>query len=441
MQDFFKDVQLSELQASFLEWIDTVVLTGSTGYQALAVLVTFFIATLLARPLQDRVHDSLAKADRARLAAAEQFSDEINDLMLPLIWLILQWGVSYLFASWGVPNGLLIVTTSLTTAWVIIRFMSGLIKSKFWSRVVATVAWAIAALNILGLLDETRTLLDSLALTLGDIRISALSVVEGLISLVILLWVANVITRLVDQQVYRSVTLTPSIKVLISKLTQIGAFGLAILLALGGAGIDLTALTIFSGALGIGVGFGLQKIVANFISGIILLLDKSVKPGDNIVVADTFGWIDKLNARYASVITRDGTEHLIPNEDLITQRVENWSYTNRLLRLRMPIGVSYESDIHKAIALCEEAAAEIERIKENPAPRCLLRGFGDNAVDLELRAWIDDPQNGRGGVMNDCLLKVWDKFQEHGIEFPYPQRDVHIKSIGVETQALLEESE
>jgi len=180
--------------------------------------------------------------------------------------------------------------------------------------------------------------------------------------------------------------------------------------------------------IGIGIGLGLQKSIANLFSGLVLLLDKSIKPGDVIAIGDTYGWVDSLNARYVSVYTRDGIEHLIPNEQLITQEVQNWTHTNRLIRLRLPIGVHYESDVRRAIDLCVESATEVERVIDKPAPVCLLNGFGDNSVDLELRFWIGDPQKGTSNVKSKILMNVWDKFKENKIEIPYPQRDLHIRS-------------
>jgi small-conductance mechanosensitive channel len=186
---------------------------------------------------------------------------------------------------------------------------------------------------------------------------------------------------------------------------------------------------LFSGALGLGIGFGLQKVFANLVSGFIILADKSIKPGDVIQVGDTYGWIKFLGSRYVSVVTRDGTEHLIPNENLVTGQVINWSYSNNLVRLRVPIGISYESDLQKAMQLMLEASATTKRVLQEPKPSCLLVGFGDSAVNFELRVWIGDPENGLGTIKSDLLLGVWQRFREQGIVFPYPQRVLHHKSI------------
>jgi len=221
--------------------------------------------------------------------------------------------------------------------------------------------------------------------------------------------------------------------VLAAKLARISLITLAILIALSSVGIDLTALAVFGGALGVGLGFGLQKIFSNLVSGIILLLDKSIKPGDVISLGTTFGWINHLGLRYTSVITRDGMEHLIPNEELITQRVENWSFSNKLVRLRAPVGVSYHSDIRLAMQLCLDAAKMSPRVQLDPEPKVQLLGFGDNSVNLEIRFWVDDPEQGRANITSEILLAVWDSFHEHGIEIPFPQRDLHIKSLLGET--------
>jgi potassium efflux system protein len=200
-------------------------------------------------------------------------------------------------------------------------------------------------------------------------------------------------------------------------------------------GIDLTAFAVFSGALGLAVGFGLQKTFGNLIAGIILLMDRSIKPGDVIVVADAVGRVNKIGVRAVSVITRDGKEHLIPNELLMTERVENWSYSSREVRIKMAVGVSYDSDLRLAQRLMLEAADEAPRVLKKPAPVCWITGFGDSAVNHELRLWISDPEGGLGNIQGDVFLRIWDKFKAAGIEIPFPQRDVHVRSLPEKTPA------
>jgi small-conductance mechanosensitive channel len=195
--------------------------------------------------------------------------------------------------------------------------------------------------------------------------------------------------------------------------------------------IDLSALAIFGGAIGLGIGFGLQKIFSNLVSGVILLLDRSIKPGDVITVDETYGRVSTLGMRFASVKTRDGHEHLIPNEELITSRVINWSYSDTAVRVRRPVGIAYGSDVRLAQKLIEEAVPKVPRVVAIPKTVCQLHGFGDNSIDLEVRFWIRDPQNGVNNVTSEVLLAIWDTFTENGIQFPFPQRDIHI--VGSET--------
>jgi len=328
----------------------------------------------------------------------------------------------------GWPSRLLESVVSLLTAWVVIRFASSFVRDPGWSRTLAVIAWSVAALNLVGLLKPTISILESMGFSLGDVRLSVLGVIKAGLVLIILLWLAGAISRITEHRLDSSKSLSPSARVLLGKFIKVTLIVIAILAALESIGIDLTALAVFGGAIGLGIGFGLQKVISNLISGVILLMDKSVKPGDVIAINDTFGWINRLSARYVSVITRDGIEHLIPNEDLISQRVENWSYSNSLIRMRLPIGISYESDVPLAMTLAVEAADSVERALKNPAPVCRLMNFGPDSVELELRVWINDPKLGVANVRSDVLLNVWELYHEHGIEFPFAQRDLHIKS-------------
>lgn len=353
----------------------------------------------------------------------------LEAIALPAFWFLALW-IATLFATaaqW--PHHVMQSVVGLITAWIVIRLASTVIRNPAWARALALIAWTIAALNLLGLLGPISLFLDGLALDLGDTRISMLGLLKGAAALVFLLWAAGFISQLIEGRLKTVEALTPTVQVLFGKLTRIILFTLALLMALNSVGIDLTALAVFSGAVGLGLGFGLQKVVSNLISGVILLLDKSVKPGDVISLGQSFGWINKLSARYVSVITRDGTEHLIPNEELISQRVENWSFTDSRIRLPLLIGVAYETDVPKAMELCVEAAKVEKRVLTYPEPVCRLIGFGDSAINLELRIWIDDPQNGMANVKSNIYLRVWELFKEHGVQFPFPQQDVHIKEM------------
>lgn len=324
------------------------------------------------------------------------------------------------------PGGLFQIAMSLVTAWIVIRLFTSFISNSWLSRAVALFVWLVAALNIFGLLTPLVEILKAASIDFGTATISAYDVIWGLITFIALIWFSLFLSRIVEAQLKSVRGINPSIKVLIGKVTKISFVSLAFLLALNTTGIDLTALAVFGGALGVGIGFGMQKVVSNFISGVILLMDRSIKPGDVIQIQDTYGSVNKLAARYTSVITRDGTEYLIPNEDMITQPVINWSHTNRVVRRRISLNVSYKTDLDLARKIMINAAKKHERTLDEMDPRALIKGFGDNGVELELRFWINDPQNGVANINSDVMSVIWTKFHEAGIEFPYPQRVVHI---------------
>lgn len=314
---------------------------------------------------------------------------------------------------------------SLFGAWVLIRLLTSFIRDPFWSRTVATFIWLIAALNILGLLGPLSDLLGAVSFD-PDGRVSLLSIIRAILILAVLFWAASLVARTLSARIEKAPTLTPSARLLISKTIQITLIAVAVVAALSMAGINLAALAIFSGAIGLGIGFGLQKIFANLISGIILLLDRSIKPGDVITLEETYGHVNTLGMRFASVITRDGHEHLIPNEDFITTKVINWSFSDEAVRIKRPVGVAYGTDVPKAMELVVEAANTVPRVLKTPATRCLLRGFGDNSIDLEVRFWIADPSQGVNNVSSEVLLAIWKSFEANGVAFPFPQRDVHL---------------
>ena len=237
--------------------------------------------------------------------------------------------------------------------------LSRIIRNRLVARTLGWLAWIYAALVILSIDDDAAAFLDSLALPLGELRLSALTVLKAAVLLIATVWLAIVAGSYLDERVRSSEELTPSIRVLIGKVAKIGLVLVAGAFALSSVGIDLTALTVFSGAVGVGLGFGLQKVISNFVSGVIILVDKSIKPGDTISLEGTFGWVRELRARFVSVVTRDGREYLIPNEDFVTQRVINWSFSDKLVRLDVNFGVSYDADPHKVSQLAIEAAMKV----------------------------------------------------------------------------------
>ena len=364
----------------------------------------------------------------------------LRPVAFPLLWILLLWFAVAAFREAEAPAKLVEISLALLIAWVGVRLATSFVVSPFWSRLIPLAIVVVVALKAFDLWTITLTILNQMVLTIGSVRISALGIIEALLILLAFWAAAGFSARWLTHWADRLPGLSPSARVLLGKVVRALAWAVALLVALHVVGIDLTTLAVFSGAVGLGIGFGLQTVVANLFSGVILLLDRSVKPGDVIAVGESYGWINALGTRYVSVVTRDGIEHLIPNEDLISERVENWSHSNNLIRLHAPIGVSYATDLEKAIELAERSAREVTRVLAEPQPHCLILGFGDSSVDLDVRFWINDPRSGVHNVRSDVLKRIWDAFHANGIELPFPQRDLHLKPAGAIPVQLIEKS-
>lgn len=406
--------------------VSQAVLEVEIPVQIVAVILGYGLARLLAPRViaaANGYHDKITSNFVRKISGA------FISIILPTLWLIIQFLVLAVIQGAGYPSRILSVTCSLLTAWIVIQLLTRLMQNTTWAKLVALCIWVIAALNIVGYLTPTLEFLDSLSFSFGETDISMLKIVKGVVASIIVFWICLGLSKFAEGQVHKSKALTPSVQVLLAKLIRVGLIAVAIMVVLSNSGINITAFAVFGGALGVGIGFGLQKVVSNLISGVILLLDKSIKPGDVIEVGETYGRVHAMGARYASVITRDSMEFLIPNEDLITQQVVNWSYSSKNVRLRTPIGVGYGSDIPAVIELVEAAAASEDRVLSNPAPRCLMQGFGDNSIDLELRFWISDPEQGCGNIKSDVLIAVWKTFRDNGVDIPFPQRDIRVEMV------------
>ncbi len=330
--------------------------------------------------------------------------------------------------QWPESSQLVWTAMVLALAWLVIAVLSRTIHSRAMARLIAVLGWGYVALVILGVTAEAAALLDDVGFAVGKFRLSLLLLLKAVVFLGILLWLAVTFGNFLDNRIQRSEELTPSLRVLVGKILKISLIVVAALVAISGVGIDLTVFTVLSGAIGVGIGFGLQKVVSNFISGIIILMDRSIKPGDTITLGDTFGWVRELRARFVSVVTRDGREYLIPNEDFITREVINWSFSDDYVRLEVEFGVSYDSDPHEVTALAIAAPLTIGRVIANRQPVCWLTGFGDSSLDFVLRFWIRDPREGLANIRGMVLLALWDTFKEHGIKIPYPHRELIMKA-------------
>ena len=324
------------------------------------------------------------------------------------------------------------VVFSLTIAITVGLFANDLIRGvrmpDWLGTIIGLALFVSIGSGLVGGIEPITLALDKVGFGIGSRRISLLWIVTLAMTAVILLAVARVLMKLVAYIIGNS-ELDAAQKVLGQKLATVAILAGAFVLGLDVVGIDLTALAVFSGAFGLAIGFGMQKTIGNLIAGIILLMDRSIKPGDVIAVGDTYGWVNKIGVRAVSVLTRAGKEHLIPNEDLMTREVENWSYSSPNIRISIPVGVSYNTDMDQAIDLMKQACVDVPRVLNHPKPVVWMLEFGDSSVNFEIRCWIKDPQSGVGNFRAAILKRVWDLFKEHGVEIPFPQRDVHIKSL------------
>lgn len=283
--------------------------------------------------------------------------------------------------------------------------------------------------------------LDTLAIQTGQFRFSMLDAIVLIVVALVVLTLAWGLTRSSRAAIKRLARFDSTQKLLAEKISSIVIWAVAIMIGIDLIGVDLTALAVFGGAFGLAIGFGLQRTFGNLIAGIILLMDKSIKPGDVIAVADTtgketFGQIRKIGIRAVSVVTRDEREYLIPNENLMVNQVENWSYSSRNVRMQIPVGVSYNADMELAEGLMLEAANASRRVLKLPPPTVWMAEYGDNSVNFVIHCWINDPEEGLGNIRSEVLKKLWWLFKENGIEIPFPQRDIHLRD-NDQIQALI----
>ena len=413
---------------SFWSEASTYLAQPWTFYQILIVAVCYAIGWLISRKvepwLEARARTIKGKPGLLRVIVAVMRRTHwiIFLILLSLIRLVT------LELTWPSRTYLMALALALGWAWLAISVSSRIIHNRTISRLIALAVFSYVALGILELRPEAAAFLEQMAIQLGDLRISALFVLRTVVITAGFLWIANLVGNFFDSRINTIEDLSPSFRVLAGKVVKISLIVVAGMMALSSTGIDLTALTVFSGAVGVGLGFGLQKVVSNFISGVIILMDRSIKPGDTIALGDTFGWIRELRARFVSVITRDGREYLIPNEDFITQKVVNWSFSDQLVRLDVDFGVAYDSDPHEVTRLAISAASSVDRVLTHRAPVCWMTGFGASSLDFKLRFWISDPQAGLTNVRGKVLIAMWDIFKENGVNIPFPHREIIMRT-------------
>ncbi len=427
----FSDVPLS---AQFAELWAMAVLQGrlmllpTRLYQVGVLVACIILAWLLKNWLEPKFNNwirSLEGRPKWQLRVFVTIRQRFGLIMFS----ILVWVAARIAETiWQFPSRriLLEFASAVSVAIIAVAFATRLIRNRSLRLVVTWGLWIFVVFYYTGLIDEASRVLDSLAIDIGEFHLSLLTVLQGLIVIGALFAVARVLSQTASNSIRSNKDISPSMQVLAVKFLQVLLFGAAFFIGLKMVGVDLTGLAVLSGAIGVGLGFGLQKVVSNLVSGIIILLDKSIKPGDVISVGGTFGWINALGARYVSITTRDGKEYLIPNEDLITGQVVNWSHSNDFVRLDIHFGTAYCDDPHEVRRLAIDAAKSVDRVLASRAPVCHITGFGDSSVDYILRFWISDPTGGLTNIRGNVFLALWDAFQEAGISIPFPQREVRV---------------
>ena len=424
-------LDLGDSLAALLRNIESAALSftqpGWRLWQLLILLVLAAAAWAVHRHVGPRLRTWVARRGwprwRLRLAS----------ILLRRLWLVafvgLAWAVVLVMreATWPSRSYVIALAATIATAWLGISFAARTIRSRSLRHIVVSFAAGWATVYLLGIEAETRGLLDGAAIQAGDFRVSLLDLILVVTITGVLFFAANFVATASSDRIRRNDEMSPSMKVLAVKLLQLFLYGAAFFVGLRAVGVDLTGLAVLSGAIGVGIGFGLQKVVSNLISGVIILLDKSIKPGDVISLGETFGWVGTLGARYASITTRDGKEFLIPNEDLITGQVVNWSHSNEFVRLDIFFGLSYGDSPHEVRRAAIEAAKAVPRVLTQPnAPVCHIVGFGDSSIDYILRFWIRDPTGGLTNIRGNVYLALWDAFEAAGFSIPFPQREVRI---------------
>ena len=431
---------------SLLGWFQSQMLTLDLTIQAVLLIAALVPAAIFGPQLRKLIQSQIAP--RAPYGVLRRAASAFAHLATPVaLFITLQVAVAALRAA-GVSTGLVAAGVSLLTAWIVIRLVTLVIRSPFWSKVAFYLAWPIAALDAFSVLDDVVIQLQAFSIPIGEDangnaqRFSALDLIRTVFVFGVLFWAASFASNFIKGRINAIDELTVSFKALLAKILDVLLPVVALIAALQIVGFPFGTLAIFGGAVGLGIGLGMQRTVSNFFAGFTLIADKSIKPGDVIEVGDTYGWVTDMSARYVSVRTRDGTAHLVPNDIFINEGVTNWSHSDRVVRLHAPFGIAYGTKGLRELAQrVEETVLGVERVLKSPSPRCNLMEFGDNSINFDLRFWINDPANGSANVRSDVLMAIWDLLVDMNIEVPFPQRDLHIKSAPDGLKMVLESAD
>ena len=358
----------------------------------------------------------------------------LRRLVLPLSALVLVLAGRWVLLHFQPNVSLLNIAVPLLTAMVIISFVVHLQRLVFapgsllvtFERAIGWIVWIGFALYVLGVAPDILEYFDGVGFKLAGHRISLLLIAEAVLWVVVAMLLALWIGRLLEDRLMAAHDMDMTLRVMLSKLVRAMLVLVAVLVVLPLVGIDLTALSVFGGALGVGLGFGLQKIASNYISGFIILLDRSVTIGDLVTIEKHTGRLTKMTARYVVVRALDGTEAIIPNETVITSAVINQSYTDRKVAVSMSVQVSYDCNLDEAMSVLAEVAKRHARALTDPPPAVHVKAFSDNGIDLDLAVWVEDPEQGKTNLRSDIYVGIWREFKARGIVIPYPQREVRL---------------
>lgn len=418
---------------ALIAWAQTYLLNLDVLIQLGLIAGALLPAVIFGSRLRVLIEDVLGS--RAPAGVLKRIANAFAELATPIALYLTLTAIRIALGSAAKPSDWVSGAIALMSAFILVRIVTLVIRSQFWSRLAFYIAWPIAAMDAFGVLGPVVAQMREIGISLGDgesersIQLSLFDIMATLFYFGVLFWLAVLLSKLLQSRVEAADDLSPSLKALISKMLNVLLPVIAIFVALQIAGFNLATLAVFSGAVGLGIGLGLQQLAANFIAGFTLIADKSIKPGDVIEINNTFGWVTAMQGRYVAIRTRDGTEMLIPNDRFMTEGVINWSRSDRVVRLHAPFGVAYATeDLVRVQELAVKAAAMVVRVVKQPGPVCNLIEFGDSSVNFDLRFWIRDPQNGMANVRSQVMIDLWRLLKEDGIEIPFPQRDLHVKS-------------
>lgn len=357
----------------------------------------------------------------------------INRILFPISAFLMVTIARYVCAEW-MHVGILRVASRLLIAMAIIRLLvyglryifspSGWLKTL--ESMIAWGVWIMLALHLGGILPEIAIALEEVKFNIGKNPVNLLVVLQGMLTVIITIFIALWLSRLVENKLMRTDQININMRVVLSKLVRVVFIFLAVLIALSAVGLDITLLSVFGGALGVGLGFGLQKIASNYVSGFIILVDRSVQIGDLITVDVHYGVVKELRSRYMTLRKLDGTEVIIPNEMMITEVVINHTSAEHRGRIQMPIQVAYDADLDVVITLMRGVAEKHPRTLKTSSTDVFVKGFGESGIDMMLSFWVADPEEGSAALQSELYQQIWKLFKEHGIGIPYPQREIRI---------------